>query len=233
MERSKRMVERHLADMKGADRGQLVAIEAETLKRTMDDTDFFALRFRRFPIEVVPEPPLQPNNIFVALGEKVIHVADKEALKRFLKKHLKPARDVKSIVAATDSCLRLFQEIHHDGFFEFEAPSVKATDQTSEGEVKVVKQRGDKGELTVKLRIDQGKVIELEFGGQPIPGIRPKCQAARLLDPDPVIREIMRRDILVMGRACQPYLDEVRAAADPELRNAIDAVWQQILDEDR
>ena len=55
----------------------------------------------------------------------------------------------------------------------------------------------------------------------------------RLLDEDPVIREIMGRDILVMGRACKSYLDEVRANASPELQRAIDEVWQQILDESR
>jgi hypothetical protein len=43
----------------------------------------------------------------------------------------------------------------------------------------------------------------------------------------------MRRDILVMGRACKPYLDDVRANAEPQLRRAIDSIWRQIVDEER
>ena len=55
----------------------------------------------------------------------------------------------------------------------------------------------------------------------------------RLLDPDPLIREICEQDLLVMGRAAQGYLMEQRATASPELRRAIDRVWQKILDEGR
>ena len=64
-------------------------------------------------------------------------------------------------------------------------------------------------------------------------GMRPRCQATRLLDPDPLIREICEQDLLVMGRAAQGYLMEQRATASPELRRAIDRVWQKILDEGR
>jgi hypothetical protein len=39
------------------------------------------------------------------------------------------------------------------------------------------------------------------------------------------------QDLLVMGRAAKPYLDEQRAIASPELRDEIDRVWQQILRE--
>jgi hypothetical protein len=39
--------------------------------------------------------------------------------------------------------------------------------------------------------------------------------------------------ILVMGRAAGEYVDEQRARATPELRQAIDRLWRRILAEDR
>src|SRR5205085_1021891 len=65
------------------------------------------------------------------------------------------------------------------------------------------------------------------------PGPRPICQATKLLDPDPVVRRMAEQDLLIMGRAVKPYLDEQRARAEPGLRKAIDRLWQRILDEDR
>ena len=41
------------------------------------------------------------------------------------------------------------------------------------------------------------------------------------------------QDVLVMGHAAKPYLDQVRATARPKLRQAIDRIWQRILDEGR
>ena len=65
------------------------------------------------------------------------------------------------------------------------------------------------------------------------PGIRPICQATKLLDRDPIVRRMAEQDVLVMGRAAKPYLDQVRATARPKLQQAIDRIWQRILDEGR
>ena len=65
------------------------------------------------------------------------------------------------------------------------------------------------------------------------PGPRPICHATKLLDPDPVVRAIVEQDLLIMGRAAKPYLDEQRAKASPELQQAIDRIWQRILNEGR
>ena len=62
-------------------------------------------------------------------------------------------------------------------------------------------------------------------------GIRPICQATKLLDPDSIVRQMAEKDILVMGQAAKAYLDEQRAQASPELRQAIDHMWQRILQE--
>jgi hypothetical protein len=65
------------------------------------------------------------------------------------------------------------------------------------------------------------------------PGVRPICQATKLLDRDPIVRRMAEQDLLVMGRAVKPYLDQVRATAGPELQQAIDRVWQRILRDGR
>lgn len=64
-------------------------------------------------------------------------------------------------------------------------------------------------------------------------GVRPICQATKLLDPDPVVRGMAEQAILVMGKAAEGYLTEQRTRASPELRQAIDRIWQRILAEGR
>ena len=63
------------------------------------------------------------------------------------------------------------------------------------------------------------------------PGVRPICQATKLLDADPLVRRMAEQDILVMGKSAKAYLDEQRAKAKPELRAAIDHIWKRIVDE--
>ncbi len=233
-----------LATLKDAKDGRLLDIEdldikEPVLEKSFKHSYFFVLRFRLYPVAIVPQPPLKTNNVFVVSDAESTHITDEKMLEKFFKKNLPAEVSGKAKVAdATRSWLRLAQELHKDGFFEFEKPSVEVSDTASDGfasngVVKVVPKRGDKGNLTVRMEFVGGKLHSVKAGGKVLPGIRPKCQATRLLDEDPVIREIMRRDILVMGRACESYLDEVRANASPELQRAIDEVWQQILDESR
>jgi hypothetical protein len=61
------------------------------------------------------------------------------------------------------------------------------------------------------------------------PGPRPICQATKLLDADAVVRKMAEQDLLFMGLAARDYLMEQRAAAGPELRQAIDRLWEQIV----
>ena len=233
-EETREILQAHLARLKGAQNGQLLDIKAASLGKSFEHSQFFVLRFRLYPVAIVPQPPLKTNNVFVVSGGKVTHITDEKTLKKFVKMNLPAAVTDKAAVAdATRSWLRLVQEVHKDGFFKFKGPSVEVSDTTSDGVVEVVPQRGDKGNLTVKMEFVRGQLRSVTTGGKVFPGIRPKCQATRLLDEDPVIRETMRRDVLVMGRACKWYLDEVRAKASPDLQRAIDEVWQQILDEGR
>ena len=83
------------------------------------------------------------------------------------------------------------------------------------------------------LTFDQsGKLTRVQQTNKVKPGVRPICQATKLLDADPLIRAMAEQDLLVMGRAVKPYLDEQRAKARPELQKAIDHIWQRITEED-
>ena len=69
--------------------------------------------------------------------------------------------------------------------------------------------------------------------GRLLPAIAPICEATKLLGPDPIVRRMAEQDVLVMSRAAKPYLDQVRATAEPKLQEAIDRIWQRILEESR
>lgn len=64
-------------------------------------------------------------------------------------------------------------------------------------------------------------------------GVRPICQATKLLDADLVVRRMAEQDLFVMGKAAGDYLAGQRAKADRKLQKAIDRIWQRILAEDR
>jgi hypothetical protein len=78
-----------------------------------------------------------------------------------------------------------------------------------------------------------GTFVDVRESSTVRPGVRPICQATKLLDRDPVVRRMAEQDILVMGRMAKPYLDEIRAKAKPKLKQAIDGIWRRIVDEGR
>jgi hypothetical protein len=89
--------------------------------------------------------------------------------------------------------------------------------------------KGGNGDINVELTFDaDGKLTKATEKADIKPGPRPVCHATKLLDPDPVVRAIVEQDLLIMGRAAKPYLDEQRAKAAPELQEAIDRIWQRI-----
>ena len=93
---------------------------------------------------------------------------------------------------------------------------------------------GGEGQIDVLITLGAaGSLVQVYEKSALRPGIRPICQATKLLDRDPIVRRMAEQDVLVMGRAAKPYLDRVRATALPMLRNAIDRIWQRILDEGR
>ena len=223
----------HLATMQSAERATLVYVQSTSLATSFKNVEFFSLRFQRYPVALTAVAPLKPNNVFAVVGTDITHIADQKQLEAFFRKMLTAELNDPLRIEATVSWLVLTQELNEDGFFEFEKPEVRLQGSSCHGELRVIDKRGDLGKLTVDIAFDGDGIADVEVGGKIVLGIRPKCQATRLLDADPVVREIMRQDILVMGKRCKPYLDGVKARAEAELRRAVEGVWQQILDEGR
>jgi len=92
---------------------------------------------------------------------------------------------------------------------------------------------GGNGDISVTITFADGSIATIAGEAQIARGIRPKCQATLLLDTNPLVREIVEQDLLVMGRAALPYLAEQHAKASPELKKAIERIRKLILSSDR
>jgi hypothetical protein len=93
---------------------------------------------------------------------------------------------------------------------------------------------GGEGQIDVVIILGAaGSLVQINEKSALRPGVRPIYQATNLLDRDPIVRRMAERDVLVLDRTAKPYLDQVRATAWPKLQQAIDRIWQRILDEGR
>jgi hypothetical protein len=194
--------------------------------------------FRQYPVARLAPEPLKSGNVFVVKREKVEPVSDVKALERFFADNLHPVKDESAARAAAEAWLRLSEELHQDGFYHFGIPDRDLTASKEKdgwqasGKAVVELKGGNSGEIQATLTFDaDGKLTRADETAKLKAGVRPICQATKLLDSDPIVRRMAEKDILVMGRLAGPYLEEQRARAGPELRRAIDRVWQRILDE--
>ena len=210
-----------------------VAITDDAVGKALPGHLFYAVVFRQYPVGVEPPAPLKSGNVLAVKDGKVTPLSDVPTLEKFFKENAAAVKDDAAAKAAATAWVRLSQEIHQDGFFKFSIPEKEVTGDAATATAKaVVEQKGgDSGDVAVTLTFKDGKVSKVDEKVSLKAGVRPRCQATRLLDPDPAIREIMEKDLLVMGRRCEAYLDEQRAKASPELKKAIDRVWQRIVDE--
>ncbi len=227
----------YLAKHKAAQFAKVIAIDSAELKTLFPKTTFFALRFSQYPVARSPAPPLKTNNIFAVQGKEVQHLKSADELGKYFQENLLAVKSGKLASSATTEFLRLSREFHQDGYFQFQDPEVKITSgkggPIANGISKVVAQRGDRGEVTIHMSYLDGKLEAVNPGGKLSPGIRPRCQATRLLHADPAIRDIMRRDLIVLGSSANEYLAEQWQKAGPKLRTAIEDVWRQIQEEGR
>ncbi len=231
-----------LAEFPGAERGQVITIKDELLARALPGYSFYVVRFRQFPVAVAPPEPLNANNLFSVKSDgSVERIPDEETLKRFFRSALAPVRTEAGARDSVKAWLRLSEELHQDGFFQFSIPdqSIQISKTTNgglqvSGKAVVNPHGGNTGAISASLTFDSdGAVTEASESAQIHSGIRPICQATKLLDPDPIVRRMAEQEILVMGKSAKSYLDEQRAKAAPELQHAIDKIWQRIVAEGR
>jgi hypothetical protein len=218
-----------------------VPLNCPELKTIQPGVEAFRLNFQKYPMQRQPVAPLGPNNIMlVNKAGKVAMLNSLDAMRYWLGKAVQNIPSSR-LPVATKLALQLTQELVTDGMFAFSPGEIKVK---AEGNKKrftlrspVKPKGGDSGWVEVSLVFEpvgkNWKLYTFDRGHLLTPGVRPICQATKLLDPDPIVRRMAEQDILIMGRACKPYLDWIRAQSKPELQNAIDAIWQRILERDR
>ncbi len=221
---------------------RIAAIEDESLKKLQPGSHWFGVLFPQYPLGIEPPPPLKVANVFVVDKDGKMHtLADSAAVEKYCKAKFPAAKSAADAKATLRAWLMLAQHIHGDGFYQFELGlpfSVELNDMKkptkAQGVAKVKPIGGNKGQITATIAFDTaGKLASVKDVPKLVEGIRPICQATKLVDVDPIVRKMAERDLLVMGRTCAEYLFAQRAKASPELLGVIDRVWQRIVDEDR
>jgi hypothetical protein len=216
-------------------------IENEAISNALPKHHAFAVMFRVWPIAERAPEGLQSANVVVAGPDgKATVITGVKELEDFFKAALPAAKEEKQKKDAALAWLRLVEQLRQDGYYTFEVvpEATKVSDEKEEGKklatARSVVMKGGNGEISVELFFnDKGQLVKATETSKLKIGARPKCHATKLLDPDPVIRAIVEQDLLIMGRAARPYLDEQRAKASPELQKAIDRIWERIEKEDR
>jgi hypothetical protein len=238
VEKAETAVKERLAKLKGS-YGTVSLLKKETaLERAFPGRAFFFVLFRQYPVGRVPPAGLKSANLFVYSADgKIQVITDTKGLEKLFKDHLPAAKTDARLKEAARAWLTLSQQLKQDGFFTFawEDDSAKVgkgeDGKTASGKVTVM--RGGSGTLGAKLTFNSsGKLKSVSEENKLRAGPRPRCHATKLLDKDPVVRAIVEQDLLVMGRAVKPYLDEQRAKASPALRKAIDRIWKRILEQE-
>src|SRR5438876_9184973 len=206
--------------------------------RTFPNFSFFGVIFRQYPVAVLcPQTQdLKCANVFFVKDGQVDFVATIPDLKFFFSAELGPAPSKKAAADAASTWLRFSEELNQDLFYTFSAPEISYMPWEDVTRVRghAAVMAGGEGQIDVLITLGAaGSLVHILEKSALRPGVRPICQATKLLDRDPIVRRMAEQDVLVMGRAAKPYLDQVRATARPKLQQAIDRIWQRILDEGR
>jgi hypothetical protein len=202
---------------------------------------FYSVVFSPYPLARATPEPLKAQNLFiVGKDNSPKHITNVEGLIKFFRAHHKPDAREATIKEVTRAWLTLAVELYQDGYFQFSIPkdgvkvSRKDKTFTVKGKSQVAKKRGDDGALEATLTFDaDGQLTKVDQTATLKAGMRPICQATKLLDADPLVRRMAEKDLLIMGRLAKDYLDEQRARArnNPALQKAIDRVWKRIVEE--
>lgn len=206
--------------------------------RTFPNFSFFGVIFRQYPVAMLcPQTAdLKCANLFFVKDGQVDFVATIPDLEFFFATQMSPAPSQEAAADAISTWLRFSEELKQDLFYTFAAPQISyiPRDDINNVRGRVTVSAGGDGYIDVLMTLGAaGSLLRVYEKSALKPGIRPICQATKLLDRDPIVRRMAEQDLLVMGRAAKPYLDRFRAGARPKLREAIDRIWQRILDEGR
>jgi hypothetical protein len=230
----------YLKEIKGAEAGRVTPLTADGVPETFPDFVLFSHVIPLYPVAREAPAPLKHANVIAVPKKgdgKPVLVTDAKQLEKFFKDNARPVKKLEEVEKATSAWLRTVAELSQDGFFKF---TVKLGDgkggddsATMNGQAVVDPRNMDKGEIKATLKFKGGKLDTTDTKVNISAGMRPRCQATKLLDPDPIVRAIAEDSLRVMGSTAKEYLDEQYKKASPELRKAIDRIRKKIEEEGR
>jgi hypothetical protein len=225
------LVDQYL-QMRGASGYTISAVTEDYVANTFADIAFFGVRFRQYPVPSPPPEGLAFSNVFFVVDRDVYYMTNADDLHDFFFIELGPVENEDAALNAGRTWLRLSEDFSQDGFFQFSKPTVSFAKGVVSGDVTV--ENGGRGSIHVAMTFDKnGQVTDIQESRKVFTGIRPICQATKLLDSDSLVRRMAAQDILVMGSLAKEYLDEQRTKAKPQLQKAIDRIWKKIQEEGR
>lgn len=217
----------------GGNRGvQIQWIDNAAVRKVFPQATFFAVRYRQFPVGFAPPEGLSSSNVFaVSSKDKVTTLTTEEQLKKYyLSQVSMPKLGVdQQAKLAVISWLALTQELVQDGFYKFEILTEGIQVGKRNGKGRLIVARGGNGEISVNVGLDvKGKPVSIGQQTKVIAGPRPRCQATKLLDADPIVRYMAETELRFMGQPARTYLLEQRAKANSQLRREIDRMLKEI-----
>lgn len=228
---ARKVLEAHLKKA-GVANAQIVPVESVALGKALPGQSFFSVRFRQFPVAIAPPEGFNSSNVF-AVGKdgKPQLIRDAAELEKFMRAALAEVGKGK-VESALASWLTLAPELHQDGFYAFEVLTkgfaIEEKGEAIEAAGRAMVTKGGNGELKVTMIFKDGKLAKVVASSKIRPGPRPRCQATKLLDADPIVREMAEQSLLYLGLSARDYIMEQRAKASPPLREAIDCLWRRI-----
>jgi hypothetical protein len=223
---------------RGAGNAVIRPIADDFVARTFPNFAFFGAVFRQYPVAVTcPQAQdLKCANVFWVKDRQVGFAASVQDLEFFFGAEMGPAPSKEAAADAASTWLRFSGELKQDLFYSFSPPEITYTPgpDITRVRARATVASGGEGQIDAMILLGSAGTFVRAYEKSSLKeGIRPICQATKLLDRDPIVRRMAEQDLLVMGRAAKLYLDSVRSTARPKLQDAIDRIWQRIVEQGR
>jgi hypothetical protein len=216
----------------GRGAGETMPQSAAAVKQVFPGHRMVIVRFRLYPVALIIPDGLNASSVFAVNKDgKLEFLKDVKTMEGFFRKHHPAAKNEKDAKAVLAAWLTLTSEFHQDGFYKFEVldKEFTALGTPLKASGRAVVMQGGNGDVRAELAFDgDGKLAKVTEKAAIRPGPRPICHATKLLDADPIVRRIAEQDLLIMGLSARDYLMEQRDQGAPELREAIDRLWEKI-----
>lgn len=232
---AEKAVQDYLVRIEGDTRVRITRLDldAPVVRKLADPLLYFSVLYPQFPVGRIPPKGLKVANLFlVGKDNKPLVLTDVPGLQKLFHDSYRFDSE-KAQKEAAHFWLTVSAELEQDGYYKFKIlesdTTVSLEDKNRVVTVKGMVSAGGNGTLQARLTFNPlGQLIEVKQDVSLVVGPRPRCQATKLLDVDPLVRTMAEQNLLYLGSLARDYLFEQRAKASPELQRAIDRIWWQI-----